>query len=40
VNTEYKNLKVEIATDKKAYLPGDSVKLTISVKDEKGQSVN
>ncbi|MEF2175972.1 MAG: MG2 domain-containing protein [Candidatus Absconditabacteria bacterium] len=40
VNTEYKNLKVEIITDKKSYLPGDPVNLTINVKDENGQPVN
>lgn len=40
VNTEYKNLKVEVSTDKKTYLPWESVKLTINVKDEKGQPVN
>lgn len=40
VNTEYKNLKVEITSDKKSYLPWDSVKLTINVKDEKWQPVN
>ena len=39
VNTEYKNLKVDVMTDKSNYLPWEKVKITINVTDNSWKSV-
>lgn len=39
VSTEYKNLKIELQTDKQFYKPREKVKLNISVKDNAGNPV-
>lgn len=40
VSTEYKNLKVELQTDKQFYKPREKIKLNISVKDNAGNPVS
>lgn len=40
VSTDYKNLKVDIKTDKKNYLPWEKVKLEVNIKDNMWKAVN